>query len=458
MKIESGISSKYCDGYSRRSFLQLGIAGLGSLGLPQLLKAKEESAQSGVQRRDTSVILIWLDGGPSHIDTYDMKPDAPSEYAGIWRPISTSVPGFDITEMFPRQATMTEKFSIVRSLHHDSGDHFTGAHWMLTGRGGVNGAMNAGKYPSIGSIATKVLGPRKKGMAPYVSVPYGMSVGLRPGYFGANYLGVQHNPFETVSNPNAENFNVPNLNLTKGLTLERLDDRRNLQKHFDTLQKEADQTGMMQAMDRFEQQAFQFIAGDSARKAFDISQEDPELRDRYGRNTLGQSVLLARRLVEAGSTFVTCHSGGWDDHWNLQSKYESRLPEVDAAVSTLFEDLCQRGLYEKTLVVLCGEFGRTPRMNDGGNGGPPLSKGTPGRDHWGNACCCLMGGGGVKGGIVVGSTNSRGEAPQDRPLRPGDIHHTIFQVLGIDPSIHFLNHSGRPVPAIDHGGPISELI
>ncbi|HSG68828.1 MAG TPA: DUF1501 domain-containing protein, partial [Planctomycetaceae bacterium] len=450
MRIESGISSRYCDGYSRRNFLQIGMAGLGSLGLPQLLQAKEESARPGREKRETAVILIWLDGGLSHIDTYDMKPDAPSEYAGIWRPIPTAVPGFEITELFPRQATMTEKFSVVRSLHHDSGDHFTGAHWMLTGRGGVSGAMNAGKYPSIGSIATKVLGPRKEGMAPYVSVPYGMSVGLRPGYFGGNYLGIQYNPFETVSDPNSPGFNVPNLNLSQGLTLDRLDDRRNLQKHFDTLRKDADHTGMMDAMDRFDQQAYQFVTGDAARKAFDISQEDPRLRDRYGRNSLGQSVLLARRLVEAGSTFVTCHSGGWDDHWNLQPKYESRLPEVDAAVSMLFEDLSQRGLYESTLVVLCGEFGRTPRMNDGGNGGPPLSQGTPGRDHWGNACFCLMGGGGVKGGIVVGSTNSRGEVPQDHPLRPGDIHHTIYHVLGIDPSIHFLDHSGRPVPAIDH--------
>jgi uncharacterized protein (DUF1501 family) len=163
-------------------------------------------------------------------------------------------------------------------------------------------------------------------------------------------------------------------------------------------------------------------------------------------------------MVEAGSTFVTCHFGGWDHHWNLKSGYENNLPQVDAAVATLFEDLAQRGLYDNTLVVLCGEFSRTPRMNDGGNGGAPMSMGTPGRDHWGNATFCLMGGGGVKGGQIVGSTNARGEVPQDRPLLPGDIHHTIYHVLGVDPSLNFLNHSGRPIPAIDHGSVIDELV
>ena len=433
------------------------MAGMGALGLPAILRAKESSAAAGL-RKDTSVILLWLDGGPSHHDTYDPKPEAPVEYAGIWRPIHTNVPGFDITEMFPLQAKLADRFSVLRSVHHNSGDHFTGGHWMLTGRGGVSGAMTAGKYPFIGSVATKMTGARQAGMPPSVAVPYAMSIGLRPGYFGGNYLGVQHDPFQTEGDPNAANFVVRNLNLPKSLTLNRLEDRRTLQRQFDTLRKEADQSGMIDAMDRFDLQAFDMVAGAKARAAFDIGTEDPRLRDRYGRNTWGQSTLLARRLVEAGTTFVTCHFGGWDSHWNHQGTMERHLPRVDQAVSALFEDLEVRGLLDRVLVVVMGEFGRTPKMNDGGNGGPPLSKGTPGRDHWGNAMSVLMGGGGLKGGQIVGSTNRLGEVPKDRPLRPGDIHHTIFRVLGVDPEVSFQNHAGRPVVAIDHGSPIHELL
>ena len=456
LRIQAGRTSAYCDGHTRRSFLQLGMAGMGTLGLPALLKAREASGESG--RKDTSVILIWLDGGPSHHDTYDPKPNAPREYAGIWSPIQTNVPGIDITEMFPRQARIADRFALIRSVHHDSGDHFTGGHWMLTGRGGVSGAMNAGKYPFFGSIATKLAGPRHPGMPAFVGVPYGMSIGLRPGYFGGNYLGVQHDPFEVGAYPDTAKFQVKNLNLPKDVTVGRLEDRRLLQKGLDALRREVDQSGMAEAIDRFDLQAFDMVAGDRARTAFDIAQEKEKTRDLYGRNPWGQSVLLARRLVEAGTTFVTCHFGGWDSHWNHQGTMERHLPKVDMAVSALFTDLVDRGLLDNVLVMVMGEFGRTPKMNDGGNGGPPLSKGTPGRDHWGNALSVLMGGGGVRGGQVVGSTNRLGEVPQERPLRPGDIHHTVFRVLGIDPNVSFLNHSGRPVPAIDHGAVIPELL
>ena len=431
------------------------MAGMGTVGLPQLLRAKEAAGAAG--RKETSVILIWLDGGPSHHDTYDPKPDAPSEYAGIWQPIHTNVPGFDISEMFPRQARLADRFSVVRSVHHNAGDHFTGGHWMLTGHGGVSGAMNAGKSPFIGGMATKMTGSRQPGIPANIGIPYSMSIGLRPGYFGGNYLGVQHDPFQVGTDPNSARFKVQNLSLPKDLTISRLDDRRGLQKHFDTLRREVDQSGMADAMDRFDRQAFEMVSGERARAAFDIASEDPRLRDRYGRNTWGQSTLLARRLVEAGSTFVTCHFGGWDSHWNHQGTMERHLPKVDMAVSSLFEDLEVRGMLDQVLVMVMGEFGRTPKMNNGGNGGPPLSKGTPGRDHWGNALSVLMGGGGVKGGQIVGSTNRLGEVPKDRPLRPGDIHHTIFRVLGVDPEVSFLNHAGRPVAAIDHGAVIEEL-
>lgn len=456
-RIHAGSTGKYCDGLSRRHFVQLGVAGMASAGLADVWRAQEASAAQGATKKDTSVILMWLDGGPSHMDLYDMKPQAPAEYRGIWQPIPTNVPGIEITELFPRQAKIADKFSIVRSLHHDTGDHFAGGHWMLTSRGGASGANTAGHYPSIASIATRMTGARQPNMPPYVAVPYAASIGLRPGYFGANYLGIEHNPFETDGDPNADNFQVNNIRPPAGLTVERLGDRRTLLSEIDKLRRDVDSSGALEAVDRFQRSAFELVAGSAACKAFDISQEDPRVREQYGRNSWGQSTLLARRLVEAGSTFVTVHFGGWDHHWNLQSGMENYLPKVDQAVAALFTDLSDRGLLEKTLVVLCGEFSRTPRMNNGGNGGPPLSMGTPGRDHWGNAMFCLLGGGGVKGGRIVGSTNRLGEVPQDRPVEPCDIHASIYHVLGVDPHVNFLNHAGRPVPAIDRGQVIHEL-
>jgi hypothetical protein len=458
LRIDAGGTGKYCDGVSRRSFVQLGVAGMASAGLARVLEAKEQSAAAGLSRKDTSVILLWLDGGPSHLDLYDMKPEAPPEVRGIWNPISTNVPGIEISELFPLQAKCADKFSIVRSLHHDNGDHFSGGHWMLTGRlAGVNGLNNAGRFPFFGSIATKVLGSRQPGMPANVAIPYAMSIGLRPGYFGGHYLGPQHNPFETEGDPNADNFQVQNLTLGGGMTVARLADRRNLLANFDHIRRETDRAGRLDAMDRFERQAYELVTGAKAREAFDLSRETPENRERYGRNSWGQSTLLARRLVEAGTTFVTVHFGGWDHHWDLQKGMNNYLPKIDQLVSALFTDLSERGLYDKVLVVLMGEFSRTPRMNDGGNGGPPRSMGEPGRDHWGNSMFCLLGGGGVQGGRIIGSTDRKGEAPKDHPLRPGDIHHTIYHVLGVDPNTHFLDHAGRPIPAIDHGEVIREL-
>ncbi len=217
MRIEAGkYTTRYCDGISRRHFVQVGVAGMASVGLADLLRAKEMSAAQGKSKKDTAVILLWLDGGPGHMDMYDMKPEAPIEYRGIWKPIRTNVSGIEITELFPRQAKVADKFSIVRSLHHDTGDHFTAGHYMLTSRGGVSGADTRGRYPSLGSIATKLCGPRKAGMPAHVAVPYASSIGLRPGYFGANYLGVEYNPFETGGDPNNPKFEVNNLNLPVG--------------------------------------------------------------------------------------------------------------------------------------------------------------------------------------------------------------------------------------------------
>lgn len=458
-RLDLGSAGKYCDGFSRRNFLKLGVSGMASLALPEILKARAESENRNGSTKNTSVILLWLDGGPSHMDLYDLKPDAPEEYRGIWRPIRTRVPGFDISPLFPRQARVTNLFSIVRSLHHDTGDHFAGGHRMLTTKDmGVSGANTEQRFPSIGSIAARELGPRRRGMPAYVAAPTASSIGLNPGYFGGHLLGSQYNPFQTGGDPNNANFSVQNLNLAQGLSMERLEDRRGLMRHFDTVRRGFENHPTTQAMDQFSEEAFEFVTGPTARRAFDINREDPRLRDQYGRHNWGQSTLLARRLVEAGATFVTVHFGGWDHHWDLQSGMERYLPMVDSAVSALFEDLQQRGLLDDVLVVLCGEFSRTPRMNDGGNGGPPGSKGTPGRDHWGNAMFCLMGGGGVRGGQIVGSTDRLGQRPHSRPVTPSNIHATIYDVLGIDPRLQLIDPSGRPVSILDDPAPIHELL
>jgi hypothetical protein len=458
-RVDLGSGGRYCDGLNRRSFLQLGVAGMASVGLPQLLRAREDSAARPGGKKETSVILIWLDGGPSHMDLYDLKPNAPADYRGIWKPIRTKVPGFDITELFPKQARVTDKFSVVRSLHHDTGDHFAGGHRMLTTKDmGVSGANNEQKFPGVGAVVAQQLGSRQRGLPAYVAVPQASSIGLSPGYFGGHMLGAMYNPFQTGGDPNAPNFTVQNLSLAQSLTIKRLEDRRTLRQHIDASRRDLDALADSRAMDRFQREAFEFVSGPAARRAFDISKEEPRLRDRYGRHNWGQSTLLARRLVEAGCTFVTVLYAGWDHHWDLKAGMENYLPMVDSAVSTLFMDLHERGLLETTLVMLCGEFSRTPRMNDGGNGGPPGKMGTPGRDHWGNSMFCLLGGGGVKGGQVFGETDRLGTAPKSRAVTPSNIHATIYTVLGIDPALHLLDPSGRPVPVLDDPTPIHELL
>ena len=458
-RLDLGSAGRYCDGLNRRSFLQIGAAGLAALGLPQALRAREESGARASGTKKTSVILIWLDGGPSHMDLYDMKPDAAAEYRGIWKPICTKVPGFDITEMFPKQAKLTDKFSIVRSLHHDTGDHFAGGHRMLTTKDlGVSGANAQPKFPGIGAVVSREAGPRRKGMPAYVAVPHASSIGLTPGYFGGHMLGAQYNPFQTGGDPNAANFQVQNLNLAQGLSIAKLEDRRSLVRHFDIASRQIDSLAEAKAMDRFAAEAHEFVSGRAARQAFDISTEDPKWRDLYGRHNWGQSTLLARRLVEAGCTFVAVHYGGWDHHWDLKAGMENYLPMVDSAVATLFRDLDERGLLATTLVVLCGEFSRTPKMNDGGNGGKPMSMGTPGRDHWGNSMFCLMGGGGVKGGQIVGSTDKLGTRPHTRPVTPSNIHATIYECLGIDPKVQVMDPSGRPTNVLDDPTAIGELL
>lgn len=456
LRVHTEETGTYCDGMSRRSFVQIGVAGMATVGMSDVLRAAGTSQSS---RSDRSVILIWLDGGPSHLDLYDMKPQAPAEYRGMWNPIATNVPGMEITELFPLQAKQANRFSIVRSLYHDTGDHFAGGHRMLTSKDmGVSGANTEGKFPSIGSILTRQLGARHPSMPAYTAVPVASSIGLVPGYFGGNWLGGQYDPFQTGGDPNQAEFRIDNLMLQGGLTMERLQDRRSLVNALDRMARRADSDRQFVVRDRFDADAYDFVTGERARKAFDLSSEDESVRNLYGRDSWGQSTLLARRLVEAGTRFVTIHYGGWDHHWDLQAGMESYLPRVDKAVAALFEDLSQRGLLESTLVVLCGEFSRTPLINDGGNGGPPLSKGTPGRDHWGAAMFCLMGGGGIKGGTIVGSTDAKGTRPLTRAVRPEHIHATIYKAMGIDPKLQLLDHRGRPTSVLDDPTPIHELL
>jgi hypothetical protein len=440
IRLDAGGAGRTCDGMSRRHFLQLGAAGLTTLGLPGILRAREGS------QADTRVILLWLEGGPSHMDLWDMKPEAPAEYRGFWRPLRTNVPGMHITEMFPKQARLADKFSIVRSLHHGDGDHPGSNHIVLTGRPGVTISDAAQKSPSIGSVVARAAGARRPGVPPYV-----VATAKGGNYLGAGYVGRAYEPFETGGYPNSKGFKIANLTLPGGMTLERLEDRRRLRKSLDTLRRDVEASGHFDALDQFERQAYELVTGPAVRRAFDLESEDEKVRDRYGRNHWGQSTLLARRLAEAGVTFVTVSMGGWDQHGDLKAKMHDYLPKVDAAVSSLFEDLASTGLLEKVLVLVMGEMSRTPRMNNGFQGMPA------GRDHWNDAISLVLGGGGVKGGRIVGATDPRGEHITERPVTIQDLHATVYQVLGIDPYTSFVNTAGRPVPAVDDGTPIREL-
>ena len=305
-------------------------------------------------------------------------------------------------------------------------------------------------------MAIKVTGSRRPGIPPYVGVPVSSSHGLRPGHFGATYLGSQHNPFDTGGDPSHADFQVKNLTPPPGMTIRRLDDREGLRKKFDQWHRKLGETHAFDAMDRFDQQAFELTAGSTAREAFDISLEDPSVRDRYGRNNWGQSALLARRLVEAGSTFVTLHFGGWDQHWNLEGAMNVKLPRVDAAVSSLLVDLEDRGLRDQVLVVVCGEFSRTPQMNNGQ--GSVTGKGTPGRDHWPNSMSVLLSGGGLRMGQVIGATNRRAEEPVRRIMNSNCLLSTVYNRFGIDADHAYYDNTGRPVPILTDGEPISELL
>jgi len=437
--------------------LKAGFLGLCGLSLPDLFRLQ---AMGATPKTDTSVILLWLDGGPSQLETYDPKPEAPAEYRGPWGAIDTNVPGIQISEILPLHAKHADKMVFIRSLHHGTGDHFAGAHWMLTGKFGSTTANKAQKYPSVGSYVARVRGSNHPGMPAYVGLPAAQSVYLFPGYQGAAYLGAAYNPFDVnteqkylAANRKVEIGRPPCVENFSGIDVTRTDSRLDLLKSLDRIDRELDQSGMMDAMDRNQQRALSMIMGDRARKAFDLTLEDPKVAEKYGSGPWGRYTLMARRLVEAGVTFVTVDMPHWDDHSRIEQGHGYKLPHVDQAVSALLEDLEVRGMLDNTLVVVMGEFGRTPRLN---NGQPGIA--IPGRDHWGDAISVMMAGGGLRGGTVVGATNSKAEHPIERPLKPGDLLATIYRVMGIDPTLTFNDFSGRPIPILDEGKPIAEIL
>jgi hypothetical protein len=455
LTLQSGFASRNCAGLTRRAALKAGFLGLAGLGLPSYLRAK--AAQPGGSS-DRSVILVWLDGGPSQLETYDPKPDAPAEYRGPFGVAKTRTPGVVLSSLMPRTAERFEKVSLIRSLHHDNGDHFAAAHWMTTGRFGSNAANQAQKYPSVGSYVARVRGAINPRLPAYVGLPAAETIYLFPGYMGAAYLGGQYNPFDVDRERKylgaTDTTRVRSPKWLSGLGGNAaVADRTPLLKQLDTARRDLDRSGVMDTMDKFQQQAVDLILGSDAREAFDLDREHPREADRYGQSPWGRYTLMARRLVEAGVTFVTVDMPHWDDHSSIEKGHGAKVPVVDQAVSALIDDLSERGLLERVMVVVMGEFGRTPRINTGQPGIP-----VPGRDHWGNAISVMVAGGGLASGVVVGRTNDKAERPADRPLKPADLLATVFHQLGIDPRQTFNDHTGRPVPMLDEGQPITELV
>jgi uncharacterized protein DUF1501 len=444
---------------SRRDLLRIGSLGLGGLCLPDLLAAQ---AASGNSRPDTSVILFWMWGGPSQLETWDMKPDAPSEYRGPFRPISTNVPGLDICELFPLQARQAHRFSLIRSLHHEMASHNDGSIELLTGKTPDRPDPTStarSTHPDLGMVASRVRDRHPTGMPQYIGIP------TKPFMTDPTYLGLNCNAYLT-GDPSVAKFRPPNLSLDAGMDVSRLDDRRSLVGQLDRLQRRMEVNAMFEGQDRFREHAFQLLSSNAVSRAFDLDSESPQLRDRYGRTLWGQSCLLARRLAEAGSAVITIDAlapkpglsayFSWDDHasptpgWDLARGMTLRATDMDPALSALIDDIYDRGLDQRVMVVALGEFGRTPRLT--------YANGCMGRDHWPQSQSALIAGGGLRMGQVVGATNSKAEYPAERPYTPQDLLATIYRHLGIDPHQTFTDFGGRPIPILHSGNPIREPI
>ncbi len=435
----------FCDGLTRRDALRLGTASLfgSTISLPELLRA----ADTNKPTKDVSLIYIFLHGGQSHIDTFDLKPDAPAEFRGDFSPMKTKIPGLLLCDQLPKVAREVDRFSLVRSFRHHNSDHGAADHYILTGyfpTAGFNASVTPNNQrPSVGSVISKKLGP--KGSVPaYVALPK-----LHPSG-GSAYLGANHSPFVIDADPSAPNFSVPDLIPPPAIASDRLDDRRKLLEQVDRFHRSAEATANTHAgaIATFRDKAFDLMTSQQAKKAFDIHAEPEKLRDEYGRHSLGQSCVMARRLVEAGVRCVTIDHSNWDTHdGNFAVLKNTLLPMYDSAISTLFRDLSDRGMLETTLVVVTGEFGRTPRINK-----------NAGRDHWGPAFTVLLGGGGIKGGVALGKTDARAERPASDPYGPEDLFATTYSLMGIDPKSEFHTPDGRPVALVNNGKVMAELL
>jgi hypothetical protein len=440
---------------SRRQMLQAGAISYMGLSLPQLLKAQQ--APEKPKPRADACILLFLNGGPSHLDMWDMKPAAPAEIRGEFKPIATSTPGIQFGEHLPRLAKLAQHTTIIRSAHHSVNNaHAAAVYCALTGhdRGEKGGGTKPTDNPAIGSVVGKVFPPTSP-VLPYVSMPYITKEGAggppQPGFFGG-WLGRTHDPLFVLKNPNDANFRIEELSPPFDVTRDRLGSRQELLRGV-SVDRGSQADRLMRDMDAFQQKAFDVLTSPASQQAFRIDREPDKIRAAYGRNIYGQSVLLARRLIEAG-TRVACVSWApdanatWDTHGNNFSKLKNELlPQLDAALSALLDDLIARGMLERTLVVVMGEFGRSPKVNAGA-----------GRDHW-NFCYGLMlAGGGIKGGHIFGASDKIGGHPSSNPVSPADVVATIYHCLGIARDMELRDSLERPYVLVPWGDVISDVV
>ena len=398
-------------GQSRRDFIRVGMMGLGGVTLAGLLRQQKLLGSTG---SDLNCIVLFQLGGNSQIDSWDPKPEAPSEMRGTFKAIPTAVPGIHFTELLPRSARQLKKFALIRSMHSDDAIHESAQQYVISGTKRRNELV----HPALGSVVAHEWGS-KGGLPPYVTIP---SMG-RSG--GAGFLGSVLDPFNS-GDPSDENFSVKDLTLPLGMKLEQAQARRELLKAMDARFRKVERSGLLEEMDEFYQKAYDLVSSPAAKKAFDISQESEKLREAYGRTTVGQGALLARRLIESGVRVATVFQGGYDTHFDNEPGMREVNTEFDQAFPTLLEDLESRGLLETTLVLVLSEFGRTPRINT-----------QAGRDHWPRAFCVALAGAGVSGGVVIGSTTATASDPQDRPVSIEDLALTVYRILGIDPDKEF---------------------
>jgi hypothetical protein len=422
-----------CDGATRRDFLRVGGLGLSALGLPQLLAARAQAKAAGQPVKDTAVIWLWLGGGPTHVETFDPKMTAPSEYRSVTGEVATPIAGETVGGTLPKIANVADRMALVRSFAHRNNGHGGGTHWVMTGydnREADQGGLPS--RPSIGSILSRYRGA--------TSPATGMPTYVRLGGVGADgpaFLGKAYAPFDPGGQARR------NMELT--VEQARLEDRRGLLAKMSQARRVIDREGLAEGLDHFDQQAFELVTG-SAAKAFDLDGENPKLVAKYGKG-LGENLLKARRLCEAGCGFVTVTYGGWDNHGNIERAMKSRSEQLDAGVAALVEDIHDRGLADKILLVITGEFGRTPRVNR-----------NAGRDHWAALSTLALAGGGLKMGQVVGQSASKVDVPATTPIGPQDLMATVFHVLGLPRDLQFVDTAGRPVYMIDKGTPIAELV